>query len=103
MATVVERERKYSGDEGFQLPDLTGCGGVVTMSDATVSDLDAVYWDTDDLLLLRSGHALRRRTGGHDAGWHLKVGAVGGARVEHQFPAGASDDGPPPELAALIR
>ncbi|MBQ1061202.1 CYTH and CHAD domain-containing protein [Micromonospora sp. C41] len=103
MATVVERERKYSGDEGFQLPDLTGCGGVVTMSDATVSDLDAVYWDTDDLLLLRSGHALRRRTGGHDAGWHLKVGAVGGARVEHQFPAGASDDGPPSELVALIR
>ncbi|WP_435148613.1 CHAD domain-containing protein [Micromonospora aurantiaca (nom. illeg.)] len=103
MATVVERERKYSGDEGFRLPDLTGCGGVVTMSDATVSDLDAVYWDTDDLLLLRSGHALRRRTGGHDAGWHLKVGAVGGARVEHQFPAGASDDGPPPEVVALVR
>ncbi|MFD4209567.1 CHAD domain-containing protein [Micromonospora tulbaghiae] len=103
MATVVERERKYSGDEGFRLPDLTGCGGVVTMSDATVSDLDAVYWDTDDLLLLRSGHALRRRTGGHDAGWHLKVGAVGGTRIEHQFPAGASDDGPPPELVALIR
>ncbi|GAA3739498.1 CYTH and CHAD domain-containing protein [Micromonospora maritima] len=103
MATVVERERKYSGDEGFRLPDLTGCGGVVTMSDATVSDLDAVYWDTDDLRLLRSGHALRRRTGGHDAGWHLKVGAVGGARVEHQFPAGESDAGPPAELVALIR
>lgn len=103
MATVVERERKYAGDEGFRLPDLTGCGGVVTVSDATASDLDAVYWDTDDLRLLRSGHALRRRTGGHDAGWHLKVGAVGGTRVEHQFPAGAADDGPPPELAALIR
>ncbi|MGC4894836.1 CHAD domain-containing protein [Micromonospora sp. DT31] len=103
MATVVERERKYAGDEGFRLPDLTGCGGVVTMSDATVSDLDAVYWDTDDLRLARSGHALRRRTGGHDAGWHLKVGAVGGTRVEHQFPVGASDDGPPAELLALIR
>ncbi|MFG1673259.1 CHAD domain-containing protein [Micromonospora sp. NPDC049282] len=103
MGTVVERERKYAGDEGFRLPDLTGCGGVVTMSDATASDLDAVYWDTEDLRLLRSGHALRRRTGGHDAGWHLKVGAVGGARVEHQFPAGAAEAGPPPELVALIR
>ncbi|MEV0002383.1 CYTH and CHAD domain-containing protein [Micromonospora sp. NPDC050980] len=103
MATVVERERKFSGDDGFRLPDLTGCGGVVTVSDATASDLDAVYWDTDDLRLLRSGHALRRRTGGHDAGWHLKVGAVGGARVEHQLPPGATDAGPPPELAALIR
>ncbi|WP_089156658.1 CYTH and CHAD domain-containing protein [Micromonospora sp. NBS 11-29] len=103
MATVVERERKYSGDEDFRLPDLTGCGGVVTMSDATDLDLDAAYWDTDDLRLLRGGHALRRRTGGHDAGWHLKVGAVGGTRVEHQFPAGESDDGPPAELVALIR
>ncbi|MGC4887040.1 CHAD domain-containing protein [Micromonospora sp. DT227] len=103
MATVVERERTFSGDEGFRLPDLTGCGGVVTMSDATASELDAVYWDTDDLRLLRSAHALRRRTGGHDAGWHLKVGAVGGARVEHQFPAGAADAGPPAELVALIR
>ncbi|WP_433285211.1 CHAD domain-containing protein [Micromonospora sp. CA-244673] len=103
MATVVERERKYSGDEGFRLPDLTGCGGVATTSDATALDLDAVYWDTADLRLARSGYALRRRTGGHDAGWHLKVGAVGGARTEHQFPAGPEDADPPPELVALFR
>ncbi|NES26744.1 CHAD domain-containing protein [Micromonospora terminaliae] len=103
MATVVERERKYSGDEGFRLPDLTGCGGVATTSDATVLDLDAVYWDTADLRLARSGYALRRRTGGHDAGWHLKVGAVGGARTEHQFPAGPDDADPPPDLVALFR
>ncbi|MFF4893209.1 CYTH and CHAD domain-containing protein [Micromonospora chersina] len=103
MATVVERERKYSGDEGFRLPDLTGCGGVATASDATALDLDAVYWDTADLRLARSGYALRRRTGGHDAGWHLKVGAVGGARTEHQFPAGPEDADPPAELVALFR
>ncbi|MGW5666724.1 CYTH and CHAD domain-containing protein [Micromonospora sp. NPDC003776] len=103
MATVVERERKYSGDEGFRLPDLTGCGGVVTMSDATTHNLDAVYLDTPDLRLARSGFALRRRTGGHDAGWHLKVGATGGARTEYQFPAGPDDSGPPAALAALFR
>ncbi|MGY0004055.1 CYTH and CHAD domain-containing protein [Micromonospora sp. I033] len=103
MATVVERERKYSGDAGFRLPDLTGCGGVATTSDATALDLDAVYWDTADLRLARSGYALRRRTGGHDAGWHLKVGAVGGARTEHQFPAGPEDADPPAELVALFR
>ncbi|MEV0426691.1 CYTH and CHAD domain-containing protein [Micromonospora sp. NPDC050495] len=103
MATVVERERKYSGDEGFRLPDLAGCGGVETVSDATTLDLDAVYWDTADLRLARSAFALRRRTGGHDAGWHLKVGAAGGARTEHQFPAGPDDQEPPAELAALYR
>ncbi|SCF42890.1 CHAD domain-containing protein [Micromonospora purpureochromogenes] len=103
MATVVERERKYSADEGFRLPDLTGCGGVATMSDATAFDLDAVYLDTPDLRLARSGFALRRRTGGHDAGWHLKVGAAGGARTEYQFPAGADDLDPPAELVGLFR
>ncbi|MFE9203736.1 CHAD domain-containing protein [Micromonospora sp. NPDC007230] len=103
MAMVVERERKYSGDEAFRLPDLTGCGGVTAMSDATALDLDAVYLDTTDLRLARSGFALRRRTGGHDAGWHLKVGASGGPRTEYQFPAGPDDGDPPPELVALFR
>lgn len=103
MATVVERERKYSAGEGFQLPDLTGCGGVATVSDATALDLDAVYLDTPDLRLARSGFALRRRTGGHDAGWHLKVGAAGGARTEYQFPAGVDDVEPPAELVGLFR
>ncbi|MFR9776261.1 CHAD domain-containing protein [Micromonospora sp. MS34] len=103
MARVVERERKYSGDEEFRLPDLTGCGGVVTTSDATTHDLDAVYLDTPDLRLARSGFALRRRTGGHDAGWHLKVGAAGGARTEYQFPAGPEDTDPPAGLAVLFR
>ncbi|MCW3814617.1 CYTH and CHAD domain-containing protein [Micromonospora sp. DR5-3] len=103
MATVVERERKYSGDEGFRLPDLTGCGGVATTSDATALDLDAVYLDTADLRLARGGFALRRRTGGHDAGWHLKVGATGGPRTEYQFPAGPEDTDPPAELVALFR
>ncbi|SBT52034.1 CYTH and CHAD domain-containing protein [Micromonospora auratinigra] len=103
MATVVERERKYSGDEGFRLPDLTGCGGVVTMSDATAHDLDAVYLDTPDLRLARGRCALRRRSGGPDAGWHLKTGAAGGARTEYQFPAGPDDAGPPAELVALVR
>ena len=99
----MERERKYSGDDGFRLPDLTGCGGVTTVSDATALDLDAVYLDTADLRLARSGFALRRRTGGHDAGWHLKVGSAGGDRTEYQFPAGADDADPPAELVALFR
>ncbi|TDB74615.1 CYTH and CHAD domain-containing protein [Micromonospora sp. KC723] len=103
MAAVVERERKYSGDDGFRLPDLTGCGGVARISDATTLDLDAVYHDTADLRLARSGYALRRRTGGHDAGWHLKVGAAGGPRTEYQVPAGPDDGEPPAELVGLFR
>lgn len=37
--------------------------------------LDAQYYDTESLDLLASRVTLRRRTGGHDAGWHLKLPA----------------------------
>ena len=38
--------------------------------------LTAVYYDTDDLRLARSRVTLRRRTGGGDSGWHLKLPPV---------------------------
>jgi hypothetical protein len=34
---------------------------------------EADYYDTDDLRLIRGGITLRRRRGGDDAGWHLKL------------------------------
>ena len=37
--------------------------------------LAATYFDTADLRLAAAGLTLRRRTGGDDAGWHLKVPA----------------------------
>jgi uncharacterized protein YjbK len=39
-------------------------------------DLDATYFDTDDLRLARHRRTLRRRSGGSDAGWHLKTPAT---------------------------
>jgi inorganic triphosphatase YgiF len=35
--------------------------------------LEAEYYDTDDLRLISAGITLRRRRGGDDAGWHLKL------------------------------
>jgi hypothetical protein len=35
--------------------------------------LEAVYYDAPDLRQLFEGVTLRRRTGGEDAGWHLKL------------------------------
>ena len=49
-------------------------------------ELRAVYYDTRDRTLQRLGVTLRRRTGGADAGWHLKV-ADGPARIEFQSQA----------------
>ena len=84
----VEVERKFEADETFSLPDLTGVGEVAAVGDPEEQSLEATYYDTPDLRLLRSRVTLRRRTGGADAGWHVKLPAAGGARRELHQPVG---------------
>jgi CHAD domain-containing protein len=100
MATVVERERKYEAPDDFRLPDIAGVGPVDSASEPVEHRLRAVYHDTADLRLVRSGMALRRRTGGTDAGWHLKIGAAGGDRTEQQRP---DAEEPPGDLLTTVR
>ncbi len=68
-----EKELKFDGATDVELPSLEGLPGVAAVAAAAPEDLDAVYYDTPDLRLLAHGITLRRRTGGHDAGWHLKL------------------------------
>jgi CHAD domain-containing protein len=103
MATVVrEIERKYDAT-GAGLPDLAGVPGVASVSADTRELLNAVYYDTADLRLIRAGITLRRRTGGDDAGWHLKLPAGADARDELRLPAGRAGGRVPAELASLVR
>jgi CHAD domain-containing protein len=64
--------------------------------------LEATYVDTADLGLLSARTTLRRRTGGPDAGWHLKLPGADDARVEVQLPLGDEADGVPPALRSLV-
>lgn len=98
-ATKREIERKYDSDAGG-LPDLTRVDEVATVLDRGVAELDAVYYDTPDQRLTTAGLTLRRRTGGTDAGWHLKIPVAPGVRDEIQAPL---SDTVPPSLAALVR
>jgi inorganic triphosphatase YgiF len=98
---LVEREveRKYAVGEDFEMPDLTGAGRVALVEEPVTVTLSATYHDTPDLRLARNGISLRRRTGGADAGWHLKLpvdGAAAGVRDEVRLPLGRSAQGPPP-------
>ncbi|WP_217168102.1 CYTH and CHAD domain-containing protein [Streptomyces sp. AC512_CC834] len=79
-----ETERKYEPPSGgvAGLPDLTGVGPVSSVTTAQPVELDAVYHDTVDLRLAGSSATLRRRTGGPDAGWHLKLPLAGDTREE---------------------
>lgn len=103
MATVVrEIERKYDAT-GAGPPELDGVPGVAAVSPPTREVLDAVYHDTDDLRLIRAGVTLRRRTGGPDAGWHLKLPAGADTRDELRLPPGQAGGPVPGELASLVR
>ncbi|MFV2119047.1 CHAD domain-containing protein, partial [Streptomyces sp. Act-28] len=99
--TKRETERKYEATTDTRVPDLTGVRGVSRVVDAGTADLDAVYYDTPGLRLAAHSVTLRRRTGGGDAGWHLKLPVAPGVRDEISEPL--DDEGVPPTLAALVR
>ncbi|MFD7435671.1 CHAD domain-containing protein [Streptomyces sp. NPDC059861] len=97
--TKREIERKYESDDSG-LPDLTGVAGVAAVLDQGVAELDATYYDTVDERLAAASITLRRRTGGSDAGWHLKLPVTTGVRDEIHAPL---SDHVPSTLGALVR
>jgi CHAD domain-containing protein len=101
----VEVERKYDVDGDFVLPDPAdlAAAGVAAADQPVEHSLEAVYHDTADLRLARARITLRRRTGGPDAGWHLKLPGEDGARRELHAPLGRSEKNPPRTLLEPVR
>lgn len=97
---AVEVEEKFDVDDAAMLPDWTRLADVSAVDDPEARELDARYLDTDDLSLARARVALRRRTGGPDAGWHVKSSAADG-RHEWQWPLGDSEDVPDAVIASV--
>lgn len=64
---------------------------------------EAVYHDTADLALHRDRVTLRRRTGGPDDGWHVKLPGAGDRREELHAPLTAAGSAPPAGITALVR
>ena len=97
----LEIERKYDVDADFELPVLDGTEGVAAVDAAAEHQLEAVYHDTADLRLLQARVTLRRRVGGADEGWHLKLPA-GSARRELHVPLGRAVKNPPKGFLAPV-
>ena len=95
-----EVEDKYDLDGSTVLPDFTSLKGVRSVS-TVEQELVATYFDTADLALARAGVVLRRRTGGDDAGWHLKL-PMDGARLEMAAPLGRAVRTPPAALRRVV-
>lgn len=98
-STHREVELKVRVGDDFVLPDLTDVAGVVSVQAHPAIVLRAAYHDTESANLLRWGITMRRREGGHDEGWHLKLpvaGARGPARDELHLPLSEGEVGSVP-------
>lgn len=101
--TVYETEIKFEAPPGTTVPRLGGLPSVAGASGPEEQLLEAEYYDTSDLRLIRHGVTLRRRRGGSDPGWHLKLPAGGSTRREIRVPPGRGGRQVPARLAGLVR
>jgi CHAD domain-containing protein len=99
----TEVERTFDVDSTTVLPTMVGVEGVARVGQAVELELEAVYFDTVGLDLARRGVTVRRRTGGTDAGWHLKLPRVGDARAELRRPLGRATRTVPRPLLGPVR
>jgi len=98
----IETERKYEAEADFALPGMAGLDGVAAVTGPQTYRLRAVYFDTPDHRLAAARITLRRRTGGTDAGWHLKLPVGMDSRREVHAPLGRGAYTVPARLAELV-
>jgi inorganic triphosphatase YgiF len=96
----LEVERKFDADPGFVMPDFATVPGCASVTGPVTYHLAATYYDTPDQRLAANKITLRRRTGGTDAGWHLKLPAGRDTRRELHEPLG--DSQVPGRLASMV-
>jgi inorganic triphosphatase YgiF len=95
----LETEQKYDADADFVLPEL---GGRRPAEPKRIY-LSATYFDTEELDLIRHQITLRRRIGGDDEGWHLKLPVRKDTRQERFAPLDEGGTGSvPARLAAQV-
>lgn len=98
----AEVERKFDVGESDELPIFTSIPGVDRVQSTGDQKLDAVYFDTATLALAARRITLRRRTGGKDAGWHLKLPVAADERREMREPLNEDLDTVPGQLVSLV-
>ena len=97
----IEVEAKFAVDDTIAVPDLTALTAVESAGETVRHSLSAIYYDTADLRLTRAKVTLRRRTGGKDDGWHIKLpGATGRTELHAEL---TDPSTPPDELLDAVR
>jgi inorganic triphosphatase YgiF len=104
MGKHLETEQKYDAAADFALPDLSGLEGRAKTTGRQRYYLSATYFDTEELDLIKHRVTLRRRVGGPDEGWHLKLPVRKDTRQEIRTPLSEGDTGTvPAQLAAEVQ
>ena len=98
----LEVERKFEVLDSTVTPSFDGLASIASVKRAPSQTLHAVYYDTPGLDLAAHHITLRRRTGGTDAGWHLKLPAGPVARTEIRTELGNGGDDVPAELRDVV-
>ncbi|OBG81631.1 CHAD domain-containing protein [Mycobacterium sp. E802] len=101
-ARYTEIERKFAVAEDTVSPSFDGLSAIAEVIRSGAQQLDAVYFDTPGRDLAAHRITLRRRTGGSDAGWHLKLPAGPDTRTEVRAPLGTSTDTVPEDLRDIV-
>ena len=102
MTRYLDIERKFDVVDSTVSPSFDGLAAVARVERAPSQQLDAIYFDTPGRDLAAHHITLRRRTGGPDAGWHLKLPAGPDARTEVRTPLGPASDDVPEELRDVV-
>lgn len=98
----VETERKYRVNDDVAVPFL-GVDADSRVGAVSETQLDAVYFDTPALDLHRRGITLRRREGGDDDGWHLKIPRGPDQKMEVRHPLGRAVRAVPRKVVDPVR
>ena len=99
----VEVERKFDVPPGTVFPSFDGFSAVARVERLPSHSLDAIYFDTPKHDLAVHRVTLRRRTGGPDEGWHLKLPTGPDSRTEVHAPLDAdSPEQPPEQLVDIV-
>ena len=101
----IEREAKLAAGPDVVLPDLRNLVPGLAVGPSSLRHLDAVYYDTPDLALARSGVTLRSRTGEPGPTWTVKFpeGGDGPVLSRREITFDGAPGKVPPAALDLVR